>query len=227
MKHFTLTIIGILFATFNSYAQEDVKVDKNEIEQAKEDGEEIIYERPFNAFISAGINVRIGENYNVAISPIDNTVQFEKISPLNSGVSTGLVWNPFTFPYKVFDYKGQDKDWHYEYRRNPFAIALLINVFKLSFSDEQANTTSPIDVGFGIGYRNDNLLILLTTEYTPIRQPRQYFIDGYKDKNLPLVLANSSEPVRTISSDDNSLFVTKLFPSIGLKIAYSFGKKKE
>jgi hypothetical protein len=227
MRQTLLTICSLLMATFICYGQEDVKVDKKEIEEAKENGEEIIYERPFNAFISAGINVRIGDNYNVAISPVDNTVQFEKISPLNSGVSTGLVWNPFTFPYKVYDYKGQEKDWHYEYKRHPFAIALLINVFKLSFSDEQANTTSPIDVGFGLGYRKDNFLILLTTEFTPIRQPRQYFIDGYKDKNLPLILANSSEPVRTISSDDNSLFVTKLYPSIGLKIAYSFGKKKE
>jgi hypothetical protein len=227
MRQTLLTIFSLLMATFICYGQQDVKVDKKEIEEANENGEKIIYERPFNAFISAGINVRIGDNYNVAISPVDNTVQFEKISPLNSGVSTGLVWNPFTFPYKTYDYKGQAKDWHYECKRHPFAIALLINVFKLSFSDEQANTTSPIDVGFGLGYRKDNFLILLTTEFTPIRQPRQYFIDGYKDKNLPLILANSSEPVRTISSDDNSLFVTKLYPSIGLKIAYSFGKKKE
>lgn len=226
MKQIILTILGLLLFT-TSYCQEDVKVDKKEIIEAEENGEQIIYERPFNAFISAGINIRIGDIYNVTISPIDYTVQFDKVSNLNSGVSTGLVWNPFTFPYKVYDYKGKTKDWHYEYKRNPFAIALLINVFKLSFSDEQANTTSPIDVGFGLGYRKDKLLILLTAEFTPIRQPRQYFIDDFKDKNLPLILAGASEPARTISSDDNSLFITKLFPSIGLKIAYSFGKKKE
>jgi len=126
MRQTLLTIFSLLIATFICYGQEDVKVDKKEIEEAKENGEEIIYERPFNAFISAGINVRIGDNYNVAISPVDNTVQFEKISPLNSGVSTGLVWNPFTFPYKIYDYKGQAKDWHYEYKRHPFAIALLM-----------------------------------------------------------------------------------------------------
>ena len=226
MRQITLTILGIFLIT-SSFCQEDVRVNKKDIEEAKENGDEIIYERPFNAFISAGINIRIGENYNVAISPIDYTVQFDKVSNLNSGISTGLVWNPFTFPYKVYDYKGKTKDWHYEYKRNPFAIALLINVFKLSFSDEQANTTSPIDVGFGIGYRKDNLLILFTAEFTPIRQPRQYFIDDYKDKDLPLILAGAGEPARTISADDNSLFITKLYPSIGLKIAYSFGKKKE
>ena len=223
MKQITLTLIGLLLITM-SYGQKEEKVERSEAEKAKEDGKEIIFERPFNAFISAGINIRFGVNYNVAISPIDNSVQFEKISPINSGISTGLVWNPFVKTYKVYDYKDQSKDWHYEIRRSSFAVALLINVFKLSFSDEQANTTSPIDVGFGIGYRKDNFMVLLTTEFTPMRQPRQYFIDAYKDKNLPLILANASEPVRSISSDDDSLFITKLYPSIGLKIAYSFGK---
>jgi hypothetical protein len=226
MKKIALVLI-ILFKITTSSAQDDVKVEKEEIEKAEKDGTEIIYQRPFNAFIAAGINIRMGTNYNVAISPVNNTVQFEKVSALNSGVSTGLVWNPFSAPYKVFDYKGKTKDWHYEYKRKSFAIALLINVFKLSFSDEQANTTSPIDVGFGLGYRKDNFMILFTTEFTPIRQPRSYFIDAYKDKNLPLILANATEPVRTISSDDDSLFLTKLFPSIGLKIAYSFGERKK
>lgn len=227
MRQILLTICSLMMMTIICNGQKDVRVTKKEIEEAKKKGEEISYQRPFNAFISAGINVRIEDNYNVAISPVDNSVQFEKVSPLNSSISTGLVWNPLAFPYKVYDYKGQDRDWHYEYKRHPFAIALLINVFKLSFNDEEANTTSPIDVGFGLGYRKDNLLVLITTEFTPIRQPRQYFIDDYKGKNLPLILANSSEPVRTVSSDDNSLFITKLFPSIGLKIAYSFAKKKE
>lgn len=226
MKQLALVFFGILLAIISN-AQENEKVDRKEINEAETKGEDIIYERPFNTFISAGINVRIGDNFNVAISPINNAVHFEKISPLNSGISTGLVWNPFTSPYKVNEFIGQTENWHYEYKRNSFAIALLINVFKLSFSDEQANSTSPIDVGFGIGYRKENLLILFTTEFTPMRQPRQYFIDAYNGKNSPLILANSSEPVKTISSDDNSLFITKLFPSIGLKVAYSFAKKKE
>ena len=226
MKKITI-VIAFLFQITISFAQDDIKVEKADIEKAKEDGTEIIYERPFNAFIAAGINIRMGTNYNVTISPVNNAVQFEEVSSLNSGVSTGLVWNPFSAPYKVFDYKGKTKDWHYEYKRKTFAVALLINVFKLSFSDEQANTTSPIDVGFGVGYRKDNFMILFTTEFTPIRQPRTYFIDAYKDKNLPLILANTTEPVKTISSDDDSLFITKLFPSVGLKIAYSFGSKKE
>lgn len=226
MKQFTLICIGLL--AFNIlYGQEDVKVTAEEINKAKEAGDEIVYERPFNAFVAAGVNVRLGNIYNVAISPVDNTVQFEKVSRLNSGISTGLVWNPFRAAYKVWDYKEKTKDWHYEYKRRPFAVALLLNVFKFSFGDEQANETSPIDVGFGLGYRKDNFLVLLTTEFTPIRQPRQYFIDQYKGKDRPLILVNSSEPVRTISTDDNSLFLTTLFPSLGLKIAYSFGKKDE
>lgn len=227
MKKSTLMIIGIMIISLNSYSQKDERVTEKEIEQAKADGETITYQRPLNAFIAAGINIRVKDNYNVAISPINNTVQFEKIYPVNSGIATGLVWNPWTFPYKIYVHKDKEVDWHYGYKRFPLSLALLVNVFNLSFGDEQAQTTSPIDVGFGIGYRQDNFLILLTAEFTPIRQPRRYFINQYKDKELPLFLANSEEPVRTINSDDNSLFVTKLFPSIGIKIAYSFTQNQK
>ncbi|MBF8964297.1 hypothetical protein I0P70_13665 [Pontibacter sp. FD36] len=206
----------------------EVKATKEELEKDRAKGDvEIVFERPFNAFISAGISHRMGRNYNVAISPVDNVVQFESVTSLNSGVATGLVWNPFTVLYKISEPNDKDIDWHYKYKRHPFAIALLVNLFKLSYSNDQSYTTSPIDVGFGLGYRSEKLLILVTGEFTPIRQPRKYFIDSYKGQNKQLILAGSQEPARTISPDDNSIFITRLYPALGLKIAYSFGAGKE
>ena len=189
--------------------------------------EEVEWERPFNFFAAAGASFMFGNHYNVAVSPIDNTFQFERTFPVLTRFSLGLVWNPI--PEKGENYVDsfiENKKLYPAYKalRKHLAVALLINIFQLSYSND-FNVSSPIDVGFGLGYRNSNFLILGTIELTPLRTPRDYFINQYKDKDLPLILSGSAEPVRTISIDDNSLFIKRIFPSIGLKIAYSFTKQ--
>ncbi len=192
---------------------------------------DIEFERPFNFFAAAGASYMFsGDQYTVAISPYDNTIQFEKTFPILTRFSLGLVWNPLpnlSEANKEIYRKNKLILAGYEAARRHFAAALLVNVFQLGFSSDQINTNSPIDVGFGIGFRNENFLVLGTLEFTPIRTPRQYFLDKFKDKNLPLILAGSQEPVKSISVDDNTIFVNRIFPSIGIKIAYSFSKAKQ
>jgi hypothetical protein len=167
----------------------------------------------------------MGSNYGVVISPIDNTVQFQEKPNLHSGISTGLVWTPITDVYEVYNKK--TKEWQYQEKNIGFSIALLINIFNLSFSGEQVNSTSPINIGLGLGWKKNDFLILMSYEFTPQRQPRNYFINEYKDKNKPLFLSGTQEPVKTININDDALFYTKLYQFIGIKIAYSFGSKKE
>jgi len=81
-------------------------------------------------------------------------------------------------------------------------------------------------VGFGIGYRKNNFLMFLSYDFLPLRQPKDFFIDQYKDQNKTYILAGTEEPVRTLDINDDNLFYTKLYQSIGIKIAYSFGGKK-
>lgn len=191
--------------------------------------EDVEWERPINFFAAAGASYMYGNHYSVAVSPVDNTVQFERTFPVLTRFSLGLVWNPL--PDKDSNYVNKyfaEKKFYpaYKVARKHLAVALLINVFQLSYSND-FNASSPIDVGFGVGYRNENFLILGTLELTPLRTPRTYFIDQYINKNLPLILSGSTEPIRTISTDDNALFTNKIFPSIGLKIAYSFTKQNK
>lgn len=211
-------IAGYSQSNIDSLTTKNNKLSKDSVE----------WERPFNFFAAAGGSFMFGDLYNVTISPIDNSVQFEKTFPILTRFSLGLVWNPI--PEKGDNYvtnfiRNKRLNTAYKAARKHLAVALLINVFQLSYSSD-FNASSPIDVGFGLGYRNSNFLILGTLELTPFRAPRTYFIEHYKGKNLPLVLAGSTEPVRTISTDDNSLFMNRIFPSIGLKIAYSFSKQK-
>jgi hypothetical protein len=192
--------------------------------------EPVEFERPFNFFASAGASARIGKTYDVAISPVDYSVQFENVYPILTRFSMGLVWNPLpdnSEENKTQYFKRSIVDKAYKATRKHLAIALLVNIFQLSFTSDQVNTSSPIDVGFGLGYRKDKFLIMGTLEFTPTRTPRKYFVESFKDKNKQLILSGAQEPLRTISGDDNSLFTNKIFPSIGLKIAYAFSKSQE
>jgi len=204
---------------------------KEQIEQAKQ---EIQFERPFNFFSAAGASYMFGDQYSVVISPIDNTVQFQKNYHLITRFSLGLVWNPIPengdSAMVTWIKKSKNKSMFketYKAARKHFAVALLVNVFQLGYSSKDINTSSPIDVGFGIGWRNSNFLILGTIEFTPVRTPRSYFVNQFKDKNQAFIMAGSTEPVKSIDINDNSIFMDRVFPSIGVKIAYTFSKQLE
>lgn len=224
MKNLLLLLFILIYSS--SYCQ--VKVDSI-TSIPKED-----FERPFNFFGAAGVSYRFGSNYDVTISPIDYNVRFEEVGPIMTRFSVGLVWNPLPDQseenlekYKRFiKSKGLAELYEdgYKAARKHLAIALLVNVVQLSFSSGNVNTTSPIDVGFGVGIRNQNFLILGTVEFTPMRTPREYFINEYKGNNRQLILYGAEEPSRAISYEDNSIFISKIFPSIGLKMAYTFSK---
>jgi hypothetical protein len=223
--------IIISFIAFSTLLLFSVECSSQEIEEnldteKPEQIDDLEWERPFNFFAAAGASYMFGDHYNVTISPIDYSVQFEETFPILTRFSLGLVWNPLPEEEELDTFLvKRRRDEYYKIARKHLAVALLINVFQLSYTND-FNSSSPIDVGFGLGYRNSNFLILGTLELTPLRTPRTYFIEQYKDKNLPLILSGSTEPVRTISTDDDALFMNRVFPSIGIKIAYSFTKKK-
>lgn len=219
------------------FGQTEAKPDSEQPKNGKSQLSDTIskedFERPFNFFAAAGAAVRFGDLYNVTVSPIDYTVQFEDVFPIHTRFSMGLVWNPFPdySEENIKEYlkfkKGGLADRTAKAARNHAAVALLVNIAQLSFASGEINTTSPIDVGFGLGYRNDKFLILGTLEFTPMRAPRKYFIDDFRDTDKTLVLSGAQEPVRTISIEDDTLFTNKIFVSIGVKVAYAFTKSKE
>jgi hypothetical protein len=212
------------------YTTKTVALTKDNIKaKTANDSTSIEFEKPFNVFASAGPAVRLSTTYDVTISSVDNTVQFQKNSPLTSGISLGLVWTPFldygsTQQTLSVDTNGNTVKKSLNIPRHNFAMALLINVFQLSYTASQFNTSTPIDVGLGLGYRKDNFLILGTIEFMKTSQPRQYFIDQYMGQNKTLVLHGNTNPERTLSTSDNTIFTNTLIPALGLKLAYSFGK---
>ena len=57
-------------------------------------------------------------------------------------------------------------------------------------------------------------------EMYSIRQPKQWFIDEFKNGDKEYRVNNNIQS--SFNSDDNNIFRNKLYPSIGLKICYSF-----
>lgn len=220
-----IIILSVIITSSEIYSQD---VEKRETEDINSiDKDNIPFERPFNFFAAAGAAYRIGDQYNVFISPTDNSVQFQSINPITTRFSLGLVWNPLknTSEKNIEQYlKDKRTQLAAKAARNHMAVALLINVFKLGYTAESIESSSSIDVGFGVGYRESNFMALLTVEFTPVKTPTSYFVENYKGKNKQLILTGNTEPEREINTN-SSLFYDKIFPSIGFKIAYAFSNK--
>ncbi|MES2429387.1 MAG: hypothetical protein V4556_00540 [Bacteroidota bacterium] len=149
--------------------------------------------------------------YNVTVSRPDTsgTVQFESISKINSAISAGIVFNPFS--RNKFKQKEDGLD-----RENKFAIGFFLNYF-LSPKNKDIFSKRSFGASIGMGYTFGDFGILATCSFRKARTPRQYFIDQYKGKNLQFPGGPSS-----FSINDDRIFIDKWVPSIGLTFCYLF-----
>lgn len=85
-----LIILTLIQFSIKSYTQENKDTLNTKDSQQKEDVE---WESPFSFFATAGASYMFGSHYSVAVSPIDNTVQFEQTFLIPTRFSLGLVWN--------------------------------------------------------------------------------------------------------------------------------------
>ena len=194
---------------------------------------DITVEKPVNFFAAVGLVTRLQPLYDMTISPINNHIQFDDISRVATNVSTGVVWNPFQkkeIVERIYQRRDGTPETELVQERTGFAIAALSNIFQLSFSTVQANLPTQIDFGIGLGYRKDNFLALLTLEFPMIRQQRQYMIDGYKGKNLvatlPAIGTTAGNVITSFDQTNNAYFISRIIPSLGIKIAYAFSAPK-
>ena len=213
--------------TYGSSAQSNSQASNGESTPYIDWRKDITFERPFNIFAAAGASYRVGNQYKAYISPADFTVQFQEIKPTITRFSLGVVWNPLkNFSMNNISHYLESKRMQdaANATRKYLAVALIINVFELNFSGDTFDSTSPIDLGFGVGFRNDNFLALFTIEFTPTRTPTDKFFYDYYRENKQLILPGETEPEKTLDIDSD-LFYNKTFTSIGFKIAYAFSKK--
>lgn len=227
-----LNILGLLATLLFSpiVKSQTVRLSRESVKILENEGVEVIkLGNPLKLGVSVGYNSGFKSLYNATISPIDNTVQFERVSPFSVVLSTAAMFSVRTFSLR----KKTDLD--YEPTRDNtegpvfeipsrLSIGAILNIAQ--FSGQTNVYNQQIDGGLGIGYQlNENIFILGSLEFNSVKQPRDYFFDKYYDKNLPVLVSGS--PLKSLNYDDTSLFSNKYVPNISLKIVFGLGLTKQ
>jgi hypothetical protein len=174
--------------------------------------------------VGAGISYITTDLYlDPAIDKTNNAVIVEKADKFKPNLSLGIVYTPYVAtvqrPIRIKEATSSKIDTLYEYYPRGISFALFLNPISISKLSE-TSLTNTVDLGLGIGYRSGSFSVFATCEFFSIRQPKDYFIDQYKNNNKPYVINGQTQT--SISNDDNDIFRSKVVMSFGIKLAYTF-----
>jgi hypothetical protein len=169
------------------------------------------YEK-FHFGIGSSLLLDLRPLYNVSLSRGD-TVQFESVSRINTLLSGGLFWSPQLF-WKQNKKEASDSD---SIRpQSFFSLGLLLN-YNVTPNNSQLPGSNPFGLGLAAGYKTQNLGVYLTGNLRLVRQPRQYFINQFKDTTLTF---------NSLDINDNRIFINKTRLALGLSVMYFFNRTK-
>ena len=174
--------------------------------------------------VGGGSSIVSTELYNnPVVNKTNNFVTIEKASNIKPNLSLGIVYTPFVSnierTVKVIKDGEIVEETFIEYYPRGITFGLFLNPISLS-SVSTNSISNTVDIGLGIGWRSGNFSFLVTNEYFSIRQPREYFVEQFKDNNQAYII--NGEVQNSIDINDNSIFKDKIAVSWGLKIAYTF-----
>lgn len=157
------------------------------------------------------------------VNKTNNFVTIEKASKLKPNLSLGIVYTPFvsnaTRTIKVKKDENIVKEKLIEYYPRGISFALFMNPVSIS-SLSSSSVTNTVDLGLGLGWRSGNFSFFLTNEYFAIRQPRNYFVNQFKNNDQAYVI--NGDVQNSIDINDNSIFKTSIAVSWGIKFCYTF-----
>lgn len=223
---FFLLMLSLITSTADG---QYVRLSRTSLKQLEKDGVQVEkLGNPLKFGVSIGYNAGIKSLYSTSISPVDYTVQFEKVSPLSVVLSTAVMFNWKTFYLrKKKDVNGAPT---FENTEGPvltipsrWSIGAVVNLAQFSAQENLYN--QKIDGGLGIGYEfNENIFVIGTFEFSSVKQPRDYFINQYRDKNKQLII--DGNPLKTFNYDDANIFTDKYMPAISLKLVFGLALTK-
>jgi hypothetical protein len=177
----------------------------------------------FAFMVGGGASVALDKIYlDPAINKTNNAVIIEEAKRLKPNITLGIVYTPFVSTYirevKIKKNNKEETLTLYRYAPRGVSIALFLNPISLTkLSDTGLGNT--VDLGMGLGWRSGNFSIFGTVEFYSLRQPRDYFINQFKDNNKPYIVNGQTQT--SISTNDNDVFKSPVIPALGLKIAYT------
>jgi hypothetical protein len=181
----------------------------------------------FAFIIGGGVSLTPESLYDApVVSKIDNSVIIEHSQKLRTSLTLGIVYTPKVINVLRYITKPKNRTGTtcdtfalVEYIPNGMTYAMFINPISLAKANDNSFTNS-VDLGFGIGWRSGSFLIMATADFFSIKQPRQYFIDTYKDKNKSYIINGQTQT--SIDPTDNNIFKSQIVSSFGIKLAYTF-----
>lgn len=199
-------------------AQTDVEKLRAQIEPAKKTeptGEKFTEkDNVFSIIVGLGAGSIMNTVYlDPVVSNATNHVIIEKGDRLRYTATLGIAWTPidYTFiksvlPSGIARRIPEGKD------TGPM-VAIFANPLSLS---SLTNSTSSFDWGAGVGFRFNGLALLGTIEFFSIRQPRDYFINQFKENNASYIVGGDIQ--KEISTSDNTIFKNRGIAALGLKL---------
>lgn len=175
-------------------------------------------------FVGAGTSVIGNTVYELPIiDKTSNNVIVEKSGRLKPNVSMGIVYTPYVYDVTrlitTIDANGNEKTKTIvENIPKHFSVALFIN--PISFAAANSNLGNTVDLGFGLGWRSDSFSAFLTMEFFSLKQPRNYFVNGYDSNDKQYIVGGEIQ--NAIDINDVSIFKNQIMTSFGIKLAYTF-----
>ncbi len=220
MKTIFKLLTFLTFLPLSMFGQEKKPNAEKTVTSVEEEG----WNKRISFFVGAGTSVISNKVYELPIiDKTNNNVIIEESGKLRPNVSLGIVYTPFVYDVERFinyyNSEGEKKVKKViEHVPKNFSVALFIN--PISFASANSNLSNTVDLGFGLGWRSDNFSVFATMEFFSLKQPRDYFINGYGTNNKQYIIGG--EVQTAIDVNDNSIFKNKVMTSFGIKVAYTF-----
>jgi len=177
--------------------------------------------------IGPGASVSTTKLYSDPIvNQTNSIVTIEKASRLKTNLAVGIVYTPkifrITSKIKTVEPDGTIKETpSIERVVKGRTGALFINPLALSKATEEQPFFNMVDFGVGYGHRfAGGLLLMATVEFFSVKQPRNWFIIEYENKNKPYSIEGAAQ--NAIDINDNSIFKSRPVVTIGFKLCYTF-----
>ncbi len=149
------------------------------------------------------------------VSSFDNKVRLEEGQKERINGTLGIVYTPYL--RTIHDAENPDGI----VVPRGISFVAFFNPLSVVKNSNLEDNFSLSNFGLGVGYKTvTGFGIYGVFELYSIKQPRQWFIDEFK--NGDKVYKVNEEIQSSFSENDNNIFISKLVPSIGVKICYSF-----
>jgi hypothetical protein len=213
MKLFYITLAFLFIFSLRAFSQTQ-EISKTDANDLRDDGYKINTKMlKFGA--SLGFNYLTKKIYDPVLSPIDNSLKLQSISPISFLLSTTVIINPISSYYRKLDAAGKPIGDVYSV---PSKLSFVATVNLAQFGASQMNSfNKKIDGGLGLGFElNENFHVAMTAEMISVRQLRDYIVNDYENK--PIIINN--ETLNALDISDNKLFVDKYYFGVSLKFIY-------